>query len=142
MKQLLLAICVTAISVLSVQAQGNKNAPRFEFSDGVSHDFGTVPEGPEVTHYFEFKNVGKEPLIIQSVTASCGCTSPDWPKQPILPGKTSKIKVVYSTDHRVGTFNKDIFIKSNAANPDDKEVFELHIKGNVTAKPTDSDKKS
>lgn len=139
MKQLLLAICVSAISIMNVQAQENKSAPKFEFKD-ISHDFGTVPEGPEVTHYFDFKNSGKEPLIIQSVTASCGCTSPDWPKQPILPGKSSQIKVVYSTDHRVGPFSKDIFIKSNAANPDDKEVFELHIKGTVTAKPTDTEK--
>lgn len=133
MKKILIAMFVMVLGVtFTVQAEGNKNAPKFEFND-VTHDFGTVPEGPSVTHMFEFKNTGKEPLIIQNVTASCGCTSPDWPKQPILPGKSSTIKVVYSTERRVGPFSKDIFIKSNAANPDDKEVFELHIKGTVTA---------
>lgn len=130
MKKLLIAMFVMGLGIITAQAQDNKNAPKFDFKD-ISHDFGTIPEGPEVTHYFEFTNTGKEPLIIQSVTASCGCTSPDWPKQPILPGKTSKIKVVYSTERRVGPFSKDIFIKSNAANPENKEVFELHIKGVV-----------
>lgn len=133
MKQLLTAILVMGLGLATAQAQDNKNAPKFDFPDGVSHDFGTVPEGPSVTHFFDFKNTGKEPLIIQNVSASCGCTTPDWPKQPILPGKNGKIKVVYSTEHRVGPFTKQIFIKSNAANPEGKEVYELEIKGTVKA---------
>jgi len=133
MKQLWTAIFLLGLSVMSVQAQDNKNAPAFKFNNGVTHDFGTLNEGPDVTHYFEFTNVGKEPLIVQTVTASCGCTTPDWPKQPILPGKTGKIKVVYSTKGRVGPFTKQIFIQSNAVNPDGKERYELEIKGNVKA---------
>ena len=86
MKQLFVALFVLAIGVNSVFAQ-SKNAPAFKFEKGTSHDFGTIAEGPEVTYYFEFTNTGKEPLIIQNVSASCGCTTPDWPKQPILPGK-------------------------------------------------------
>ena len=72
MKQLFVALFVLAIGVNSVFAQ-SKNAPAFKFEKGTSHDFGTIAEGPEVTYYFEFTNTGKEPLIIQNVSASCGC---------------------------------------------------------------------
>lgn len=130
MKQLLIALFVIGLGTFTTQAQDNPNAPKFEFND-LSHDFGTLPEGPKAVHNFEFKNVGKEPLIIQNVTASCGCTTPNWPKQPILPGKTGVIKVEYSTERRVGPFTKQIFIQSNAANPDGRERFELEIKGKV-----------
>lgn len=131
MKQLLVAaIFVLGLGVTTAQAQDNKNAPQFKFEE-ISHDFGTVPEGPKAVHDFKFTNIGKEPLIIQQVTASCGCTSPNWPKQPILPGKTGVIKVEYSTERRVGPFTKQIFIQSNAANPDGVERYELEIKGNV-----------
>lgn len=133
MKQLLTAILVLGLGVMSAQAQDNKNAPRFEFEE-LSHDFGTLPEGPKANYDFKFTNTGKEPLIIQNVTASCGCTSPSWPKQPILPGKTGVIKVEYSTERRVGPFTKQIFIQSNAENPDGRERFELEIKGTVKEK--------
>lgn len=130
MKQLLLALVVFGLGVINVNAQSNKAAFKFE---NITHDFGSIPEGPQVTHFFEFTNTGKEPLVIQNVTASCGCTTPDWPKQPILPGKKGKIKVVYNTSGRVGPFNKEIFIQSNAENPAGQERFELVIKGTVKA---------
>jgi len=140
MKQLLMTLLVLGLGVMGVNAQGNKNAPVFKFDKGTVHDFGTLDEGPQATHFFEFTNAGKEPLIIQSVTASCGCTTPDWPKQPILPGKKGKIKVMYNTQGRVGPFNKEIYILSNAQNPDGKERYELFIKG--TVKGEDGTKKS
>jgi hypothetical protein len=111
-------------------AKDNKNAPKFQFKDE-THDFGKIKEGPVAEYVFEFKNVGKEPLIIQSASASCGCTTPEWPKEPILPGKKSKIVVHYNTQGRVGPFTKDIYIVSNAVS--DKERYELHIKGTVEA---------
>lgn len=130
MKQLLLALMVFGLGIINVNAQSTKAAFKF---DNTTHDFGTIPEGPQVTHFFEFSNTGKEPLVIQNVTASCGCTTPDWPKQPILPGKKGKIKVVYNTSGRVGPFNKEIFIQSNAENIAGQERFELVIKGTVKA---------
>lgn len=133
MKQLFIAVFALLVGINGAFAQ-SKNAPVFKFENGTTHDFGTIPEGPEVTHYFEFTNTGKEPLIIQNVSASCGCTTPDWPKQPILPGKKGQIKVVYSTERRVGPFTKDIYIQSNAVNPEGKERFELQIKGTVKEK--------
>jgi hypothetical protein len=127
------AFCLTGAYAQNEAAAVNKNAPKFKFKGGETHDFGTLKEGPVAEHLFSFTNAGKEPLIIQNVTASCGCTTPDWTKQPILPGKSSVITVRYTTQGRVGPFNKDIYIQSNAASPDGKERYELHIKGTVTA---------
>ena len=77
------------------------------------HSFGNVPEGPSVSYDFEFKNTGKEPIILSNVQASCGCTTPTWPKEPIAPGKTAKITATYSTQGRPGQINKTITVTSN-----------------------------
>ncbi|MCX6199117.1 MAG: DUF1573 domain-containing protein [Bacteroidetes bacterium] len=89
--------------------------------------FGEVPEGPQVTHEFKFSNTGKEPLILSNVHASCGCTTPSWPKEPILPGKESTILVTYNTQGRPGPFTKSITITSNANEPNKV----IYIKGEV-----------
>ena len=121
-------------SATAAKAPAKKSGPMFEFRGGDVHDFGEVPEGPAAEYVFEFKNVGNEPLIIQNANASCGCTTPEWPKEPILPGKTGKIKVSFNTAGRGGQpFDKSIFLTSNAVS--DKERYELHIKGTVKAKP-------
>ena len=93
------------------------------------HDYGTMVQGADGNCEFKFTNTGKAPLILSNVTASCGCTVPDWPKGPILPGKTSSIKVKYNTA-LVGIFNKSITVNSNAIN----NITVLQIKGNVTPK--------
>lgn len=77
------------------------------------HNFGTIPEGPSVSYDFEFKNIGKEPIVLSGVQASCGCTTPNWSKEPILPGKSSKITATYSTQGRPGMFTKTITVNSN-----------------------------
>jgi len=110
----------------------NPNAPKFKFMGGDSYDFGTVPEGPIAEHKFEFENVGKEPLMIQSANASCGCTTPEWPKEPILPHHKGVITVRYNTQGRVGPFNKQVYIQSNATAASEPR-YELTIKGTVTA---------
>jgi hypothetical protein len=96
------------------------------------HDFGTVQEGGDIKYEFEFKNDGKEPIIISSVTASCGCTGASGSTDPILPGKKSLIKAVYHTDGRVGAFNKAITVVSNAG------AKVLTIKGTVEKAPETS----
>ena len=53
-----------------------------------THDFGAIPQGTPATYEFSFKNTGKSPLIITNASASCGCTTPDWTREPIKPGKT------------------------------------------------------
>src|SRR3982751_139441 len=74
------------------------------------HDFGKVKQGIPVTYYFELTNTSDKPVVVENASASCGCTVPEKPTQPILPGKTDKLKVVYNAA-AVGPINKDIYIK-------------------------------
>ncbi|MEO6830763.1 MAG: DUF1573 domain-containing protein [Chitinophagaceae bacterium] len=79
-----------------------------------SYDFGNVEEGPAAEHVFTFTNNGKENLVIQRVQPSCGCTTPDWSKDPIPPGKTGMIKASYGTQGRPGHFEKSMTVFTNA----------------------------
>ncbi|NVO84383.1 DUF1573 domain-containing protein [Hymenobacter terrestris] len=97
---------------------------------GEQHDFGSIPEGVMAAHEFRFKNTGNQPIIIANVQASCGCTTPDWTKTPILPGKSGMVKAVYSSAGRPGVFNKTVTVVSNATTPS----AVLTIKGNVLNK--------
>ncbi|MEZ5046807.1 MAG: DUF1573 domain-containing protein [Chitinophagaceae bacterium] len=128
----ILAIFAFTFTALAQEKKDNPNAPIFRFNEE-THDFGTLKEGPVAEYVFEFTNVGKEPLIIQNCSASCGCTTPDWTKDPIMPGKKGKITVKYNTQGRPGGFNKTVYIQSNAKS--EKDRYELHIKGTVTAAP-------
>jgi len=122
----ILLILVATLMNLSVFAQ--QKAPHASFK-ATTHDFGKIKEidGP-VSHNFQFTNTGSVPLIIRDVNASCGCTSPSWTKEPILPGKTGFIKATFNPKGRRNNFNKTITIKSNAEN----SVVVLKITGNIT----------
>lgn len=61
------------------------------------YDFGEITEGEHVKYSFKFKNTGSEPLIISDAKGSCGCTVPDWPREPIAPGATSEIKIEFDS---------------------------------------------
>jgi len=93
-------------------------------------DFGEVIEGRLASHEFEVTNTGNQPLIVSNVQASCGCTSPHWTREAIMPGKSGTIKATYNSAGRPGQFNKSLTITSNAGNGS-KTVF---IKGNVIKK--------
>lgn len=106
-------------------AQTNKKDVKFV---KVVHDFGAVKESVGfVTTDFEFKNAGKAPVVITGAQASCGCTTPSYTKEPVVPGKKGVITARYSTTGRPGNFNKTISIYTNI--PD--TVYVLTIKGNV-----------
>ncbi len=92
-------------------------------------DYGTIQQGENGSREFVLTNTGNAPLIISNATGSCGCTVPVWPKEPILPGQKSTIKVNYDTN-RTGSFTKSVTVVSNAANSTDV----LQIKGNVLPK--------
>ena len=136
MKKLFLAIVITAgftgatyaqIAATSAPAQATTTASKAAITfTADAFDFGTVPQNIPVTHVFSFKNTGKEPLILSSVTASCGCTTPEWPKEPVLPGATATIKATYNAANP-GIFSKAITVVSNAATPQTV----LTIKGDV-----------
>ena len=107
---------LTIISVGQENIEINYNAPIIKF-DAEVIDLGTFMryDDPSSQCEFKFINTGKEPLIISKAKGSCGCTVPQWPKEPILPGEHGIIKVNYD-EKRVGSFNKSITITSNAKN--------------------------
>lgn len=93
-----------------------------------SHDFGTIKEiNGAVSYDFEFVNTGNAPVLIKNVESSCGCTSPQWSKGPVLPGKKGFVKATFNPKDRPGYFDKTITVYSNARTP----VVELKIKGSV-----------
>lgn len=150
MKKIVFTLALATIGAFAAQAQApaapaqpthapasDKKAPRFQFTEGETHDFGTLAEGPDAEYVFKFKNTGKQPLIITNASASCGCTVPSWPKEPILPGKMGEMKVTFHTAGKGGQpFDKTVYINSNAAS--DKDRYELHIKGTVAAKAAEA----
>jgi hypothetical protein len=137
MKKLLFTLGVSIIMGYTAFAQDatpkpadNPNAPVITF-EKTTHDYGTVTKGGDGTCEFKFKNNGIEPLILSNVTSSCGCTVPEWPREPILKGKSAAIKVKYDTN-RVGPINKTITVLSNAK----VASIQLHIIGNIVEAST------
>ncbi|QNF35439.1 DUF1573 domain-containing protein [Adhaeribacter swui] len=120
---LISAICLILISPFT-QAQG---VLKFEKE---THEFGNIAEGMQATYAFKFKNTGDQPIVISQVQPSCGCTTPDWTKEPVLPGKTGMVKAVYNSTGRPGAFHKSITVTSNAGTP----TQALFIKGTVIDK--------
>lgn len=95
------------------------------------YDFGKIPQGKPVTHIFEVVNTGKEPLQIENVQASCGCTTPEWSHDPIAPGASKKITVGYNAAAK-GEFEKTITVFYNSG-----KTKLLYIKGEVWQTPAD-----
>ncbi len=104
--------------------------PRFKF-DKTEHDFGTINEGDVVETVFSFTNVGKSELIITSAKGSCGCTVPDWPKEPIMPGEAGEIKVKFNSYRKPNLQQKQITLRTNTEGG--KEI--LKIRAQVTPSP-------
>jgi hypothetical protein len=115
----------TAQSVVEAGAQ-------LEFEKEV-HDYGTMKQHGDGACEFVFTNTGSEPLIISNAKGSCGCTVPQWPREPVKPGESAAIKVKYDTK-RVGPINKSVTITSNAVNAPTKVI---RIKGTITAAPAE-----
>lgn len=110
------------------QTQENKNSAEIKF-EVESFDFGTIKQGDKVTYDFNFVNSGKEPLIISNATGTCGCTVPQWPKEPIAKGGKGTIHVEFNSAGKIGMQDKTVTISSNAKS---SQVV-LHLKGNVEA---------
>ncbi len=98
------------------------------------HNYGKIKKGADGSCYFTITNKGTEPLTITNAKGSCGCTVPSWPKEPIVPGESAKMKVTYATN-RVGPINKSVTISSNSV---DGKVKIVKIKGEVL-KPAPED---
>ena len=100
-------------------------------------DYGKMPYNADGTRYFYYTNTGSKPLVIQTVTSSCGCTVPQWDKKPIAPGKSGKITVKYDTK-KTGYFSRNVEVISNAATP----RVTLTLKGSIENRPNSSNTSS
>ncbi len=83
-----------------------------------THNFGEINQGEKVEQIFLFKNTGTIPLLLSNVLSTCGCTIPEWPKEPIPPGEEREIKVVFDSTSKIGRQNKVITIRSNSKDGD------------------------
>ncbi len=121
----------TNVSTAKAEVKATGKQPDGKFSK-MEHDFGNIPQNTPVTTEFEIKNTGKAPLIISGVQASCGCTTPFFTKDPIMPGKTGIVKATFNAA-APGTFAKGITVTTNIP---DRASIPLTIKGTVIAAAT------
>ncbi len=105
---------------VSEEANSGEAAALAEFSfEEKSHDFGTLNAGDVVTHVFKFTNSGEAPMLIQDIRTTCGCTTPEYTKEPIGPGETGEITVQFNSKGKAGVQNKNITIFANTKNGSD-----------------------
>jgi hypothetical protein len=147
MKKTLCIIVLIAVSTLPASAQRNRAAssqktdttpsfvpthegPYIVF-EKQTHDYGQIVQGADGSSQFKFKNTGSEPLILANVQASCGCTSPSWPREPILPGQEAVIVIRYDTN-RIGHIGRAVTVFSNSVGGNER--ITLRLAGNVTPK--------
>lgn len=123
MKSILVALCAFALSSVAVAQKKADEAIKFLES---KHDFGKIKQGVPVTYEFSFQNLGNQPVVIESATASCGCTTPTWPKTPVTKNKTDKISTGFNAA-APGPFDKTITVKVAGYDL----PLELHITGEV-----------
>lgn len=96
--------------------------------DRTFHDFGKATEGDQVETVFNLTNVGKEPVLIQRIDVQCGCTTPSYSKEPIMPGATSKITVGFNTRGKVGSNSKTVTVVTNGGSHELKFTCEVAAK--------------
>ncbi len=146
MKKVIMTFLCFSASIAAIRAQDVKlvatkldattasnEAGKLKFQEE-SHNFGSVPEGPQAEYDFAFKNTGGTPVIISDAHGSCGCTVASFSKEPVLPGSKGTIHVIYNTAGRPGAIQKEVFVRSNA----DQPLITLHIAGSVTPKKTET----
>ncbi len=131
MKRKINILIIGIFLIIPIQIYAQLSGPTIAF-ENKSHDFGDIKEeAGVVTHDYKFMNTGNQPLIINRVTASCGCTTPSWTKKPIAPGTKGYVKVAYNPRNRPNKFNKSVTVYSNAST----KIVSLRIMGNVIPKP-------
>lgn len=97
-----------------VQEALEKGMPTITF-DKTEHDFGIVTQGEKAEYHFKFTNTGDADLLISNATASCGCTVPEYSKEPIKPGGHGFIKVIFNSDKREDKFSKEVYVTANTS---------------------------
>lgn len=111
-----------SVSAFSQETDG----ARIEFKED-NYDFGEIEQGNKAEHLFSFKNTGNIPLVISNILTTCGCTAPSWPKEPIPPGGSGVIKVIFNSTGKMGKQNKVITVFSNSINQKDQVTIQANI---------------
>jgi hypothetical protein len=115
----------------ALRAQQSSEADSTAFArisfETTAHNFGDVNQNEKVEQIFTFTNTGTTPLILQNVLTTCGCTVPEWPKEPVAPGAEGELKVIFDSTAKIGRQNKVITIRSNSKSGD----FRLRISAMV-----------
>lgn len=120
MKKIALLFSVFTLAVVfSAVAQEQATGAVISFEEKAK-DFGNITQGDKVSHTFVLTNAGSTPLIISNVAATCGCTVPKWPKEPIAPGSTAEVEVSFNSTGKMGKQNSVVRIYSNASEPIEK----------------------
>jgi len=110
--------------------QGSQEQSVIKF-DALVHDFGTIIEGERVVCYFEYSNVGGADLLITAVEASCGCTTSDWKREPLVQGETGSMKIILDASGRSGEQRKLVTVRSNASNSELRLTIKAKVNENV-----------
>lgn len=124
---------VTADIVTNSQtAEGKSDLPvsKIRFEEDTFR-FGEVLEGEKVSHAFRFSNIGNNDLVIASASGSCGCTVPEWPKEPIKPGQSGVINVVFDSERRAGKAEKSVTVYANTEPSKHMIYLSGFVKGNA-----------
>jgi len=116
-------IILMSFSAIAI-AQSNAAVLKFDHKE---HAFGEIKEGEKVSHDYKFKNEGKSPLILSNVMIACDCTTSEWPKEPIMPGKEGVIKVMFDSEGKDGLQKKVLVILSNASNGTERLSFTMNV---------------
>lgn len=125
----ILALVITSAGCTNTTEEQAKEKGEEIWFEEIMHEYGEIPEGSDGSWSFTFKNLGKQAILINRVRSTCGCTVPDWPRQPVEPGGSGQVTVKYNTA-QTGTFMKSVYVYSTAAN----SPVKLQIKGKVLPK--------
>lgn len=110
------------LSVLAKIAADTANYTQIQWIDSV-YNFGTIEEGAKIQVQFKFKNTGTKPLVLTEVKAGCGCTTPDYTKEPVAPGKEGWVNGVFNSQNQSGEVHKYIMVKTNTINGTDHKLL-------------------
>ena len=131
-KLMFIAVLALIANVGFSQTAATATAPKSDVGEfewtASTHDFGKIKQGVPVTYEFKFTNKGKTPLVITNAQGSCGCTTPNWTRDPVMPGGEGVVKATFNA-MAVGPFDKTVSVTANV----DGGVVVLHIKGEVEA---------
>ena len=134
---LLICLMVCSFSMVAVaqtstpaadQTEAPADGPKMTFESLIC-DYGEIEQNSERDRFVKFTNTGTEPLVISNARGSCGCTVPVWPKEPIMPGESSELKITYATN-RLGKINKTVTLTTNEGT----KPHVVKVLGNVSKK--------